>query len=569
MRPDVVAGTCVTDYKAPGILDNKSGRKSAKAQIVSYMVATAEKQNVDVTDTVGVVLDGNQFLFLHGDDLTQFERRPVNYNSTREFATLLVGHWAVLTADRLISDFGNNTHLSSQAVKALFEAVRDGGEYSDKMFQEWTLLFEQVCGFEFDKKKGLIEDNYNISIDNKEEFRQALFALYTYYALIAKLLAAEFAYYHSDSRFVSFLMKLVGRSDDDLQTQLRWLEDGGVFKDAGVSNFLEAGLFSWYVSEWNNDIGDSIRGITERMRKYDPGKLRDDPQETRDLFKKLYQGLVPDELRNQLGEIFTPDWLAELTIEEAGYDGEGSFLDPTCGSGTFLVLAAREKRHWYESQYGEDLSDDEKADLAKRLVNEIEGFDLNPLAVLAARTNLLIEIGDLLPHLSEDEELPVYLCDSVRPPSLKGQLMGSFYEVKEVPISNGDDDEKIQIKVPEEIIDKNLVNGYFSLARECSGRGDSADIFVERFDREFGIEDDRTRHALRESYSGVDELRQRDVDGVWWEVVRNRFRPQFAGTFDYVIGNPPWITLDALPSSYREDVLDEWDRRDILPEDSQ
>jgi len=59
------------------------------------------------------------------------------------------------------------------------------------------------------------------------------------------------------------------------------------------------------------------------------------------LLKKLYQYLVPPEVRHSLGEYYTPDWLAELVLEEVGYDGHNHerLLDPACGSGTFLVFA--------------------------------------------------------------------------------------------------------------------------------------------------------------------------------------------------------------------------------------
>lgn len=568
IQPDAVAGACVIDHKAPGSLDSFRERQKVLGQLASYMTGVARVQNVDVTDTVGVALDGENFLFIHGDDLSQFERRPVNEKSAEEFVSLLVGHWAVLTADRIINDFGNDTHLATESVKSFYQSLQHSNKHTERLFDEWTLLFEQVCGFEFKKGKSLIEDNYNITISNKEEFKQSLFAIYTYYALIAKLIAAEFAYYHNDSRFLSFNRTLVARSDENLQTQLRWLEEGGIFKDAGISNFLEAGLFSWYTNEWDNNIAESIRSMTGRMRKYDPGTLRDDPTETRDVFKNLYQKLVPDKLRKQLGEVFTPDWLAELTIEEAGYEGAGSFLDPACGSGTFLALAAKEKKRHFKRNKDE-LTDSQKRELTSKILTEIEGFDLNPLAVLAARTNLMIEMGELLSYFSDDNELPVYLCDSIRPPNIEGRLTGSFYEVKEVPASSSGDDSEIVIRIPSEINEKDLVNDYFQLARECSARGDDSEIFIRRFENEFGIEEEPTKVALKESYESVDALRKRDVDGIWWEIVKNRFRPQFSGKFDYVIGNPPYITLSDLPSGYREDVIDEWKMRNILPDDAQ
>jgi hypothetical protein len=196
--------------------------------------------------------------------------------------------------------------------------------------------------------------------------------------------------------------------------------------------------------------------------------------------------------------------------------------------------------------------------------DEVLAFlDLNPLAVLAARANLLIELGELVDYTPE-VELPVYLCDSIRPPTAGNRLTGSFYEVNEVP-ENGSSGTEIEIKVPGEIVNRGLVNQYFETAEECSSDGVDSDTFITVFDNEYGINKGFTRNALQESYSDMMDLRDRDVDGIWWEIVKNRFRPRFCGKFDYVIGNPPYITVDRLPQSYRDDIVEEWGRYGIAP----
>ncbi len=97
---------------------------------------------------------------------------------------------------------------------------------------------------------------------------------------------------------------------------------------------------------------------------------------------------------------YTPDWLAELVISEVGYDGNSNkrFLDPACGSGTFLVLAMKRAR-----QYALDNFKNETETLEGILKN-IAGFDLNPLAVLAARTNYLIALGKLIKYKREEQK---------------------------------------------------------------------------------------------------------------------------------------------------------------------
>ena len=64
-----------------------------------------------------------------------------------------------------------------------------------------------------------------------------------------------------------------------------------------------------------------------------------------DVLRDLYQQLLPGRLRGALGEFLTPPWLAEACLrrlEETGAPlASGRVLDPTCGTGTFLLARAR------------------------------------------------------------------------------------------------------------------------------------------------------------------------------------------------------------------------------------
>jgi len=117
----------------------------------------------------------------------------------------------------------------------------------------------------------------------------------------------------------------------------------------GITNFLEGDFFRWYLDAFDSpEIKDAIREVARGLSEFEPATSTLDPDSTRDLLKKLYQYLIPQEVRHQLGEYYTPDWLAELLLKEVGYDGNTrkKFLDPACGSGTFLVLAIqRTKKH--------------------------------------------------------------------------------------------------------------------------------------------------------------------------------------------------------------------------------
>ena len=122
-----------------------------------------------------------------------------------------------------------------------------------------------------------------------------------------------------------------------------------------------------------------------------------------DVLRPLYEGLVEKSDRKDFGEVYTPDWLAEMMVEEV-LDKEWcdqsvsmalavshgrpmpkgmGVLDPTCGSGTFLYHCAK---RILTSQATEGLSPVQRADVVCRLVH---GIDIHPVAVEFARATLL------------------------------------------------------------------------------------------------------------------------------------------------------------------------------------
>ena len=55
-----------------------------------------------------------------------------------------------------------------------------------------------------------------------------------------------------------------------------------------------------------------------RLAEYNPVTVQDDPYSARDLLKKLYHYLLPRDIRHDLGEFYTPDWLAERLLNMLG-----------------------------------------------------------------------------------------------------------------------------------------------------------------------------------------------------------------------------------------------------------
>lgn len=73
-----------------------------------------------------------------------------------------------------------------------------------------------------------------------------------------------------------------------------------------------------------------IRRLLTGLRRYDFGQLKED------VIGQILEGLIPEEERHALGQYFTREDLVDLIIGFVADSCEAAYLDPTCGSGTFL-----------------------------------------------------------------------------------------------------------------------------------------------------------------------------------------------------------------------------------------
>src|SRR5947207_7253545 len=118
--------------------------------------------------------------------------------------------------------------------------------------------------------------------------------------------------------------------------------------------------------------------------------------------KNLYQELIEPRTRHDLGEYYTPDWLAELTLERLQYKG-GRLLDPACGSGAFLFAAVNALRK----------SGVKGRRLVAQAIQDIIGIDVHPVAVLMSKANLLLALRRELPSFAGEITLRVYMADTL------------------------------------------------------------------------------------------------------------------------------------------------------------
>ena len=457
-----------------------------------------------------------------------------------------------LSAESLADRFGPKSEVAREAVGAFVDALENWGtERVGVFFKEWGRLFGIVYGEQYesgaDQKKRALADIYGLT--KEVDFQEMLFCVHTYFALIMKLIAAELLSISEGSFGTSFSSKLAHGSADELLSDLTEIEDGGIYHKRGITNFLEGDFFRWYLDAFGSPrLQDAIRAVARTLSEFEPATTVIEPEVTRDLLKKLYQYLVPEVVRHHLGEYYTPDWLAEMVLNEVGYRGDTRkrVLDPACGSGTFLVLAIQ--RAW---AFGEKKKE-KRIETAKRILANIWGFDFNPLAVIAARTNYLFSLGEAAKELGEFE-IPVYLADSVLWPKQTGQMMLGNDGGVEVKTSVG------TFFVPKIWVEEQgyLMRKAAPAVEDMAIQGCSVDEAMQRLKKE-GLVYPPYEKAVRGFYKHIVELEEEGRNGIWARFLKNVFAPMTAKKFEFVVGNPPWIRWGYLSQEYREATLDMW-----------
>ncbi|MBM3313024.1 hypothetical protein FJY70_00360 [candidate division WOR-3 bacterium] len=591
-RRDCVYGYVTIEYKKPRKFDTPGAANDAAGQLQKYLADDAEKHQPHQEDylekAVGVATDGRTILFVRfsksatpmqlpfADDLPVQQlfpdavvRRgfqvlgpyPVNAAS---IASLLVYLRAAerlpLTAPNLAGVFAPPQDVACQAVSELYASAmraqrQQGPSRVRTFYKEWERIFGVVYGEELakaEKAANMTAELYHMP--GGVRLPTLLFSIHTYYALLMKLIALELVALQRGSNLTSFVAGLDALESDDLRDRLSQMESGLEFQERGITNFLEADFFSWYLDAWDDVLVKAVRGLIQGLARFEPATPVLEPEWTRDLLQNLYEDVVPKDLRHALGEYYTPDWLAGYLIDRTGYKGSigTRFLDPACGSGTFLVQAIGRAVKANRLKTAEQVRR-----VGEHILANVVGFDLNPLAVLAARTNYLIAFARFMPHV-RPIVLPVYLCDSVRAPSRYVEEGELDYSDRLVFTTTKADYEFPLAMQNREMIDR--FTGMVDTAMRGTGK-ERVRLTVERFttrlEHEFKLREPETE-MLANVYKTI---RQLDVDGengIWARYIKNAFAPVFLDKFDFVIGNPPWIRWGYLSAEYRRKTLKMW-----------
>jgi hypothetical protein len=354
-----------------------------------------------------------------------------------------------------------------------------------------------------------------------------LFVTHTYLVLTAELIAHE-------------VMELpVDAPDGDVRALL----EGHQFAIHGLHGVVEADFFDWPATIPQGK--PVIAGIARRLATFDWNQVR------HDVLKALYESVIDAETRHKLGEYYTPDWLAQKMVDEHFADPLNQrLLDPACGSGTFLFWAVRRVLAACDDNGASN------QEALERVVHQVQGMDLHPVAVTLARVTYLLAIT---PERLEDRgelTVPVFLGDSLR-----WQHDDVVLNDNGMTVRTSDELELVEdeLHFPEGVVEEparfdRLVADLADRARKRP-RGTKPPRISGLLNRHRVTgNDDRT--AVETVFQKLCRLHDGRRDHVWSYYIRNRARPlSFTrpdGRADVLIGNPPWLAYRSMSAKFQQ-----------------
>ena len=317
--------------------------------------------------------------------------------------------------------------------------------------------------------------------------------------------------------------------------------------DTGLQGVVESDFFTW-----PTEVGGLpfLRTLGRRVDRFDW------PEAPPDVAAILYETVIPPEERRQLGEYYTPDWLARTMVRELVTEPlEQHVLDPACGSGTFIAEAVA---HFFEA--AKQSGGLHPKQVLDRMRAAVTGIDVHPVAVHLARSAWALAAKPAILAVKESGydasgTVPVYLGDSL-------QLRfnpGDMFAAHEVRIAV-EDEQNTELIFPAALVEQaDNFDALMGDASEYIEHGE--DPFVALDDHQ--VNDPQERQTLTETLKKLQELHTQGRDHIWAYYSRNLVRPVTLARrkVDVIIGNPPWINYNQTADALRTAL--EWQSKEL------
>ena len=307
----------------------------------------------------------------------------------------------------------------------------------------------------------------------------------------------------------------------------------------GLQGVVESDFFAW-----PGEVGGLplLKTMARRVAKVD---WQNAPN---DVAAILYETVIPSDERRQLGEYYTPDWLARTIVREVVTDPLNQHvLDPACGSGTFVAEAVT---HLIEAANATALDPKE---VLEWLRFSVAGIDVHPVAVHLARAAWVLAAQPTIQAAVEhgfatDITVPIYLGDALQ---LRFRS-GDMFARREVTV-RVEDEQNTELAFPVSLVERaetfDALMGDIAQAIESGGNPYFA------LD-DYGITDPGERQTLEKTIKSLQMLHGEGRNHIWAYYTRNLVRPVTLShkKVDVIVGNPPWLNYNQTVSTLRTEL---------------
>ena len=336
----------------------------------------------------------------------------------------------------------------------------------------------------------------------------------------------------------SFGSDILQLAESDPEDLLR----GRSFRNkTGLQGVVESDFFAWPTEVGGLPL---LKALARRVAKFD---WHDPPN---DIAAILYETVIPPEERRQLGEYYTPGWLARAIVQELVTDPMNQYvLDPACGSGTFIAEAVT---HLLDAANKTRLDAKEVLDWLRFSVT---GIDVHPVAVHLARAAWVLAALPAIQAASNygsatNVTVPIYLGDALQ---LRFRT-GNMFAQHEVTVQV-EDEQHTELVFPVSLVQRaETFDGLMGDIADAIDHGADPDVALD----DYHITDPGERQTLQQTIASLQRLHGEGRDHIWAYYTRNLVRPVALAQskVDVIVGNPPWLNYNQTANMLR-DALEE------------